>query len=110
MIFYVLLFVGFNFIFSESDLLRSQFLTDEMIDDVYKLDKYEKVARKIFNKYEKAKFYQMVAYIYSEQYESLAIELNLLEKQYMSTMNNYSDAVDFSFIDADKSNFLDYYK
>ena len=99
MIFYILLFIGFNFVFSESDLLRSQFLTDEMISDVYKLDKYEKVARKIFNKYEKAKFYQMVAYVYSEKYESLVIELDLLEKQYMSIMDTYSDDVDFSFID-----------
>ena len=99
MILYTSLFIIFNFIFSESDLLRSQFLTNEMINNVYDLDKYEKTVRKIFNKYEKAKFYQIVSYTYSQKYESLVAELNLLEKQYMSVMNTYSDDVNFSFID-----------
>ena len=96
---YILLCIIFNFIFSESNLLRSEFLTNEMIEDFNKLDRYERVARKIFNKYEKAKFYQIVAYTYSEKYESLVIELALLEKQYVSVMANYSKDADFSFID-----------
>ena len=51
---HILLFIALNFIFSESNLLRSEFLTDEMINNLAELDQYERVARKIFNKYEKA--------------------------------------------------------
>ena len=96
---YILVFIILNFIFSESNLLRSEFLTNEMIEDLNKLDNYERVARKIFNRYEKAKFYQIVAYTYFEKYESLVVELDLLEKQYISIMTTYSNNIDFSFID-----------
>ena len=96
---HILLFIALNFIFSESNLLRSEFLTDEMINNLAELDQYERVARKIFNKYEKAKFYQIIAYTYFQKYESLVVELDLLEKQYMSVMITYSNDVDFSFID-----------
>ena len=51
----------FNALLSESKLLRSKYLTEQMISDVGELDKYEKKARVILSKYEKAKFYQIVA-------------------------------------------------
>ena len=58
-------------VYCESALLRSKYLKDKMIEDISELDKYERVARRIFNRYEIAKFYQMVAYVYSEKYEDL---------------------------------------
>ena len=52
--YFFLLVIILSFIFSESDLLRSEYLTQDMIDDIQKLDNYNKKARKIKNKYERA--------------------------------------------------------
>ena len=51
----VIILIIFNALLSESKLLRSKYLTEQMISDVGELDKYEKKARVILSKYEKAK-------------------------------------------------------
>ena len=91
--FYLTLGLLINLGFSEFDLLRSKYLTDDMVLDISKLDKYPKIARKIFNKYEKAKFYQMIAYTYYIKYQDLTNELESLEKQFQVLIQEYSDEV-----------------
>ena len=93
---YFILIIFFSFLYSESELLRSKYLTQDMIDDVKKLDKYNNQARVIFNKYEKAKFYQLVAFTYDLKYQDLVEELNLLENQYFSIIRTYNPEFDFS--------------
>ena len=95
----ILLIIAMNFIFMESDLLRSKYLTEDMINDIEKLDNYNKSARKIFNKYEKAQFYQMVAYTYYLKYERLVQELESLDRHYYSLFNTYIENIDYSFIE-----------
>ena len=86
--FLIFLFFSFNcLLYSNSDLLRSKYLTEEMQNNIEKLDKYDKKARRIFNKYERAKFYQMVAFTYHLKYQNLIIELNSLERQYFSILS-----------------------
>ena len=85
-----------SFIFCESELLRSKYLTQDMMNDIKKLDQYDKTARFIFNKYEKAKFYQIVAFTYYLKYQDLIEELNSLERQYISIINNYNPGFDIS--------------
>ena len=88
--FYILIiFIIFNVLFGESKLLRSKYLTEQMIGDVEELDKYEKKARVIFSKYEKAKFYQIVAYTYYEKYSDLVQELESLDRHYYYVFSNY---------------------
>ena len=57
----LIIFIISSIFFADSKLLRSKHLTQEMVNDIQELDKYEKKAKRIFNKYEKAKFYQIVA-------------------------------------------------
>ena len=73
-----------------SELLRSKYLSEDMILNIEKLDQYNKKARLIFNKYEKAKFYQIVAYTYYLKYQDLTEELNSLERQYFSIIRSYN--------------------
>ena len=97
--YFFLLVIILSFIFSESDLLRSEYLTQDMIDDIQKLDNYNKKARKIKNKYERAKFYQIVAYTYYIKYEKLVLELESLERHYYSVFNDYIENIDFNSIE-----------
>ena len=76
-------------IFCETDLLRSKYLTYDMINDIDKLSKYERKARIIFDNYEKAKFYQYVAFIYYEKYLELVEELNSLDRHFYHVFTNY---------------------
>ena len=85
-----------SLIFCESELLRSKYLTQDMMNNIKKLDQYDKTARVIFNKYEKAKFYQIVAFTYYLKYQDLIEELNSLERQYISIINNYNPGFDIS--------------
>ena len=94
----IILIISLNFIFSESALLRSKYLTDDMASNIEELDKYEKVARRVFNKYEKAKFYQIVAYTYHLKYENLAKELESLERQYQILLQDYSSEINLDFL------------
>ena len=93
---YLILIFLVSFIYSESDLLRSKYLTQNMIDNIEELDKYNRKARLIFNKYEKAKFYQIVAFTYHLKYQDLVEELNSLERQYFSIITSYNPEFDFS--------------
>ena len=86
---FILIFLLLSIIYPESELLRSKYLTLEMAEDVNKLDRYNRTAKFIFNKYEKAKFYQMVAYTYYLKYQDLIEELNSLERQYFSIIRSY---------------------
>ena len=79
-----LLIIILSFIFSGSDLLRSKYLTQDMINDIEKLDDYNKNARKIRDEYERAKFYQIIAYTYYGKYEKLVLELESLDRHYYS--------------------------
>ena len=102
--FYILIiFILLNLIYSESDLLRSKYLTDDMLEDIEKLDKYDRKARKIFNKYEKAKFYQLIAYTYYTRYEELVNELKSLDRHYYSIFNDYKGDDIFISIDEEIS-------
>ncbi|MAV65247.1 MAG: hypothetical protein CMG00_08670 [Candidatus Marinimicrobia bacterium] len=101
--FYLTLGLLINLGFSEFDLLRSKYLTDDMVLDISKLDKYPKIARKIFNKYEKAKFYQMIAYTYYIKYQDLTNELESLEKQFQVLIQEYSDEVNLDFLKNNES-------
>ena len=85
----VIILIIFNALLSESKLLRSKYLTEQMISDVGELDKYEKKARVILSKYEKAKFYQIVAYTYYEKYSDLVQELESLDRHYYYVFSNY---------------------
>ena len=58
---FILIFLLLSIIYPESELLRSKYLTLEMAEDVNKLERYNRTAKFIFNNYDKAKFYQMVA-------------------------------------------------
>ena len=60
---------------------------------------YNKTARRIFNKYEKAQFYQMVAYTYYLKYEGLVKELKSLDRHYYSLFNYYIQNIDYSSIE-----------
>ena len=98
--FYFLIIVVISgLIVAESKLLRSKHLTQDMIDNIEELDKYEKKARRIFNKYEKAKFYQIVAYTYYDSYNSLVSELESLDRHYYYIFSNYDAEELFSSID-----------
>ena len=83
-------------LYPESELLRSKYLSQDMIDNIEKLDKYNNKARFILNKYEKAKFYQIVAFTYYLKYKDLIEELNSLERQYFSIISRYDADFDFS--------------
>ena len=96
---YLILILIVSFSYSESDLLRSKYLTQNMIDDIEELDKYNRKARFIFNKYEKAKFYQIIAFTYHLKYQDLVEELNSLERQYFSIITSYNPEFDFSIVD-----------
>ena len=97
----VIIFIFFNIFFGESKLLRSKYLTEEMIGDVGELDKYEKKARVIFSKYEKAKFYQIVAYTYYEKYIDLVQELESLDRHYYYVFSNYDAENSLELIDSE---------
>ena len=78
----IFIFLLLGVVLPESELLRSKYLTEDMIQDIERLNQYNKKAKLIFNKYEKAKFYQIVAYTYYLKYQQLTEELNSLERQY----------------------------
>ena len=86
----IFIFLLLGAVLPNSELLRSKYLSEDMILDIEKLDKYNKKARLIFNKYEKAKFYQIVAYTYYLKYQDLTEELNSLERQYFSIIRSYN--------------------
>lgn len=81
--------ITFGLIFSETDLLRSKYLTNDMINNLEKLGKYKRKAKIIFDDYEKAKFYQYVAFVYYEKYLELVDELNSLDKHFYYVFTNY---------------------
>ena len=83
----------------ESDLLKSKYLTDKMIDNIEELDNYHKTARKIFSKYERAQFYQVVAYTYYIKYLDLVEELKSLDRHYYSLFSRYIKDIDYSLIE-----------
>ena len=99
--FYFVISIGLLSMFlADSDLLRSKYLTQDMIEDVEDLDKYERKAIRIFNKYEKAKFYQIVAYTYYNNYKSLVEELESLDRHYYYVFSDYNAEKIFNNIDS----------
>lgn len=86
----IFIFLLLGIVLPESELLRSKYLTEDMIQDIERLNKYNKKAKLIFNKYEKAKFYQIVAYTYYLKYQQLTEELNSLERQYFEIIRSYN--------------------
>ena len=96
---FLIIFTISSVFFAESKLLRSKYLTQEMVGDIQELDKYEKKAKKIFNKYEKAKFYQVIAYTYYEEYINLVNELESLDRHYYYVFSNYEAEELYSSID-----------
>ena len=97
---FLIIFTISSIFFAESKLLRSKYLTEDMVSDIQELDKYEKKAKRIFNKYEKAKFYQIIAYTYYEQYRNLVDELESLDRHYYYVFSNYEAEELFSSIDS----------
>ena len=92
----ILLIILINFAIMESDLLRSRYLTDSMIDNIEELDNYKKIARKIFGKYERAKFYQVVSYTYYIKFQGLVEELNSLDRHYYSLFSRYIEDINYN--------------
>ena len=80
--------ITFGLIFSETDLL-DKYLTNDMINNLEKLSKYKRKAKIIFDDFEKAKFYQYVAFVYYEKYLELVDELNSLDKRFYYVFTNY---------------------
>ena len=97
--YFLIIFIISSVFLAESKLLRSKYLTKEMIDNIEELDKYEKKAKRIFNKYEKAKFYQIVAHTYYNKYTDLVNELESLDRHYYYVFSNYD--AEKLFIDID---------
>ena len=95
----ILSIIVLNFVFMESDLLKSKHLTEKMINSTEELDKYHKTARKIFSKYERAKFYQVVAHTYYIKYQKLVEELESLDRHYYSLFSRYIKNFDYSLIE-----------
>ena len=83
----------------ESDLLKSKYLTDKMIDNIEELDNYDKTARRIFSKYERAQFYQVIAYTYYIKYKGLVDELKSLDRHYYSLFSRYIKNIDYNLIE-----------
>ena len=95
----ILLIITISFVFMESDLLKSKYLTDKMIDNIEELDNYDKTARRIFSKYERAQFYQVIAYTYYIKYQDLVEELKSLDRHYYSLFSRYIKNIDYSLIE-----------
>ena len=98
--YFVISVIFLSMFLADSDLLRSKYLTQDMIDNVENLDKYERKAIRIFNEYEKAKFYQIVAYTYYDNYKNLVEELESLDRHYYYAFSNYNAEQIFNNIDS----------
>ena len=99
-LYFVISIILSSLFLADSDLLRSKYLTEDMINNVDDLDKYERKAIRIFNKYEKAKFYQIVSYTYYNNYKSLVGELESLDRHYYYVFSSYNAEKVFNDIDA----------
>jgi len=88
----------------DSDLLQSRYLTDNMIDNIEELDNYNKIAQKIFSKYERAKFYQVVSYTYYIKFQNLVKELESLDRHYYSLFSQYIENINYSLIEKELRN------
>jgi hypothetical protein len=67
-----------------------------MINNIEELDNYSKIARKIFSKYERAKFYQAISYNYYIKFQDLVSELKSLDRHYYSIFSRYIENINYN--------------
>ena len=92
----ILLITLISLVFTDSDLLQSRHLTHNMINNIEELDNYNKIARKIFSKYERAKFYQAISYNYYIKFQNLVSELKSLDRHYYSIFSRYIEDINYN--------------